>query len=460
MVVNTIREFLFKNSKKPLNIHCVGDAMVDEYYQVKVDRISPEFPMPIMTSAHDRPVRRPGGVANVAYQFKHFNVANTLVCLHDPKANKVFRQHGVFPCHWLDKEDIRPKLPIKRRFLDGNVQVKRWDIESPNCGLTRGQLFDAYDSHSKFVENHKMNPDVVVFSDYNKGFLSSDLNICFPETYKNAITIVDPKKGPLDKWRGCTVLKLNAKEARELTGYENWEAQAGVLMEQTECEAVVITFGGEKVGVLHSEGEFLFEPEGEVNVLSVVGAGDCFAAFFAMAMGHHFSVPEAVQIAYRAGSVYVQHSHNEPVCPAELAGEGITQPQYLAKRNFKLVFTNGCFDVLHKGHMETLKFAKSKGDKLVVAVNSDESVKRLKGDSRPVVPLEHRMAVLESLEFVDYVVSFDSDTPLSLIRMIEPDVLVKGGDYKKETIIGADLVKEVYTAPMIEGVSTSKLLAN
>lgn len=457
MVTDLVKDFLFKNSKKRLNIHCVGDAMVDEYYSVKVNRISPEFPMPIMTSPDEKAVKRPGGVANVAYQFKHFNVERTLICFSDSKSTKVFHQHGLYPFWNRFADDMRAKLPIKRRFLDGKVQVKRHDIEKPRCGLKIEQIDQFHEAYKVAVDKHGMRPDVVIFSDYDKGFFYPGAHVHFPGLYPGAKTIVDPKRGPVSRWKGCNVLKLNAAEAETLSGISGWQRQARYLKKELECEAVVITFGGEKV-VGITDDLFEFHPEEVVDVNSVVGAGDCFAAIFATAYGYGFSVPEAVRIAYRAGSVYVQSNMNRPVSPADLPYDRIVNPADLAKRDFKLVFTNGCFDILHQGHMETLKFAKSKGEKLVVAVNTDESVRRLKGGSRPVVPLEQRMAVLANLRHVDFVVPFGEDTPFQVIRNIKPDVLVKGGDYTPETIVGADAVPEVYVAPTVQGVSTSTLL--
>lgn len=450
-----IKEFLNRNRNKKLNIHCVGDAMVDEYYKVKVNRISPEFPMPIMTMLDDTPVSKPGGIANVAYQFKHFNVTHTLMCFPDKKADRVFNKHQIYRHHICD---IRAKLPLKKRFLDNGIQVHRLDVEIPNSGLSEDSIDFFHDSMISLINRTNMRPDVVIFSDYNKGFFY-DGSLHAPNLYPNAKTIVDPKKAPLSVWKGCTIFKPNTAEAEQLTGRKTWKEQAKHLQNELQCEAVVITASGDRVAGVWKDDFFCYMPNQSVSVNSSVGAGDCFGAFFAMAVGHEFTVPEAVEIAYKAGAVYVQHQMNSPVCPAELAEDGLVDPRDLVNRSFKLVFTNGCFDVLHKGHMETLKFAKSKGDKLVVAVNTDESVKRLKGESRPVVPLEHRMAVLASLKFVDYVVPFGKDTPLDVIKCIKPDVLVKGGEYDLENIIGADVVKEVHRAPMIEGVSTSRLLA-
>jgi D-beta-D-heptose 7-phosphate kinase/D-beta-D-heptose 1-phosphate adenosyltransferase len=451
-----IKEFLRRNRNKPLNIHCVGDAMVDEYYSVKVNRISPEFPMPIMHSSNQKPISRPGGVANVAYQFKHFNVTPTLICFPDSKADNVFNNHGVF--RWGHFCDIWSKLPVKKRYLDGHVQVKRWDVEAPLCKLKMGSINHWTKCLIEAVAKHGMRPDVVIMSDYDKGFFASDeYNVL--DAYRNFKTIVDPKNGPLSKWKGCSIFKPNAREAESLTGRRQWREQAKHIQNELECEAVVITASGDRVAGVWNKEFFCYTSDKKVEVDSTVGAGDCFCAFFAMAIGHGFSVPEAAEIAYNAGAIYVQHNMNKPVNPSDLIVDKFVEPDDLAKKDFKLVFTNGCFDVLHKGHMETLKFAKSKGNKLVVALNSDDSVRRLKGEGRPVVPLEHRMAVMAAIQYVDFVVSFDEDTPFNLIRRIKPDALVKGSEYDESKIIGADIVPEVYTAPMIEGVSTSKLLA-
>ncbi len=452
-----LQKFLQKNRQRRLNVHVLGDAMVDEYYEVKVNRISPEFPMPIMWSPTDDPVRRPGGAANVAYQFKNFNAVVLLYCLPDTNfADKVFRDHGVNR-RGPSLNHIGSTLPIKRRFLDGYTQITRHDIESPLCGVS-AEIIDLYtDSLCQLVVSYPKKPDVAIFSDYNKGFFASDEHDLL-DKYHNSITIVDPKKGPLRKWRGCDIFKPNAKEAFELSGKKKWREQAKHLQNELDCESVVITDGGKKVSGVWRDEFFCFKPDKSVEVESVIGAGDTFCVFLALAVGHGFTVPEAAEIAWNAGSVYVQNNLNRPIVPAELSPSGIVHGSDLASRDFKLVFTNGCFDLLHEGHLQTLRFAREKGDKLVVALNSDESVKRLKGDDRPIKPLSQRMAVVAALEMVDFVVSFEEDTPFEVIKVIQPDVLVKGDDYKKNEIIGADIVPEVFTAPMIPDLSTTVLI--
>jgi D-beta-D-heptose 7-phosphate kinase/D-beta-D-heptose 1-phosphate adenosyltransferase len=215
---------------------------------------------------------------------------------------------------------------------------------------------------------------------------------------------------------------------------------------------------------LGSEGEFTYAPKKKVVANSVVGAGDCFVAILALAYSHQMPIGDCIEVAFEAASVYVQKRYNEPITPYELLSHEdsisakFIKPEDLIGRNFSLCFTNGCFDVLHQGHIELLRFAKSTADKLVVEINTDESVVRLKGQDRPINSLESRMYMLSMFEFVDFIIPFDSDTPLDLIEMIHPEVLCKGGDYKPEDVVGADVVKDVRIFPYVEGKSTSNLI--
>jgi D-beta-D-heptose 7-phosphate kinase/D-beta-D-heptose 1-phosphate adenosyltransferase len=176
-----------------------------------------------------------------------------------------------------------------------------------------------------------------------------------------------------------------------------------------------------------------------------------------MSLALGLNILESAEIAWEAGVVYVKNKYNQPLHPNDFSTSKIVDPQFLTERNFKLVFTNGCFDILHAGHLESLKFAKFLGDKLVVAVNTDESVAENK-PGRPFVKLKDRMSLLASLEFVDYVVSFSEKTPLEILKTIRPDVVVKGSEYSKENIVGNDFIPEVVVCPMIEGLSTTNLI--
>lgn len=459
MSMEAITNFLFENRCKKLSVHCVGDAMIDEYYNVNVNRISPEFPMPIMLSEDDKPICRPGGAANVAYQLRHFNAWVELICNLDHRAFDLFKEHDVSYTYSATMARDK-KLPIKRRFLDNGIQVKRWDIEVKGHGVSEK---DYKFSMDYCIDQYKrMAPlaDIAILSDYDKGFFSDYYAHLWTTTLKQrgTKTIVDPKKGPINKWKFCTVFKPNAAEARELSGLTDHHAQCRFFKQTLDCEHVIITKSGEGLAGIWGKEYFEYTPEDKVYAESVIGAGDCFDAILALALGHGIHVVEAAQIAFEAGKIYVQNKMNRPIVPAELSKTRIVHPDDLASRDFKLVFTNGCFDILHAGHLQTLEFAKAKGDKLVVAINSDESVKQLKGDNRPIIPEDQRAKILASLRMVDFVVIFNELTPIEAIQKCEPDVLVKGGDYEIENIVGANVVKEVYTCPVVEGVSTTDLL--
>lgn len=447
--MDLLSDFLLKNRTKKLKIHCVGDAMIDQYIDVKVTRISPESPAIVMLSQSELYENKPGGAANVAYQFKNFNVDTLLVCWCDEIGKRVFDHHKIKFAHETISETC--SLPVKRRFLDDGVQIVRHDIESDFCGLNEESINFCVQQ----VEKHAAClPDVAILSDYNKGFFPDHNKVV--EFYKGTKTIVDPKKGPLSKWKGCTIFKPNCKEATELTGMSHWKDQSRYIQQELECESVVITFGGEKVAGITCGEYFEFKPNRSVVVESVVGAGDCFAAFFAMAIGHGFSVIEASEIAWNAGANYVKNKRNRPIVPAELSLSKIVNPSDLSNRDFEIVFTNGCFDFgLTSAHVKCFDFAKKQSDKLVVAINSDESVKRLKGEGRPILTFEERSEIVAALECVDFVVKFEEDTPIDVIKTIKPSLIVKGGDYKKHEVVGNEIC-EVKIFPYIDVMSTTE----
>jgi len=427
-----IEAFIRKDLSHTCQISVVGDVMLDEYYDVSVSRISPEFPIPVMRSQSDRCTRVPGGAANVALQFSKFNTHVFLTGI----------THDVMPLMPLKKItnhsplDCGLVIPVKKRFYQGDFPVARWDVEEPCYGQTSLWMFDDFELQRT---------EVTVFSDYNKGIFDKPW---YKRFLKDRLTIVDPKHD-LTRWEGCTILKPNSVEAAALTGEKDWKRQAEKLKKIVGCRDVVITQGSEGVVGITPAGFFEYRPSRKDEVNSVIGAGDCFIAFLAMAVAHGMSTYEAAIIAYEAGAVYVQSKHNRPLKPAELLAR---------KGGSQVVFTNGCFDLLHAGHIQTLEFAKDQGDLLVVGINSDESVRRLKGDSRPVNKLADRIRVLSAMKCVDCVVPFDADTPLDLIKYVRPDIIVKGGDYRAEEVVGHDLA-EVIIAPMLAGLSTTSLIA-
>jgi len=452
-----LAEFLKRNSdsSRPMFIHVIGDAILDEDYEVTSYRISPECPnINVLLSEESKPARRyPGGAANVCSQLKNFNTRPRLFSLIDAETRTLFVESGIK--WWGDLPLSGPHFnPRKRRFYENGVQVGcRWDIEKECYGLDDKLREFQAELFQKWLA-FQAEPDVIVFSDYDKGlFYNTGI---YPHIVEDIPTIVDPKNKPIERWQNCTIFKPNAKEALELSGLKDWRMQCDFFMEKLNCKAVVITQAG--VGVVGKiKDYFEYTPKNRVDPFQVIGAGDCFIAMLALAIAHEFEIEEAVEIAFKISSIYVQQPFRTMMAPAHL-GVKTVNPEFLRNRDFKLVFTNGCFDLIHTGHIETLKFAKSKGDRLVVGLNSDKSIKSLKGANRPIFSLEERVKILSSLEFVDFVVSFDEEEPERLIEQIRPDILVKGGDWKNRTLSGANYVDEVLFAPFVRGKSTSSII--
>jgi D-beta-D-heptose 7-phosphate kinase/D-beta-D-heptose 1-phosphate adenosyltransferase len=436
--------------------------MVDEYLNVSVNRISPEGPFPVLHSLDDVPVCKLGGCANVAAQFKYFNSSVKLGCLYDPRYNWLFRENQI-ECLYPSDESFF-SMPVKRRFLTSEgIQIIRHDIEPPLYGTTQSDIENAVNQVINNIKTKCSASTVIVLSDYSKGFFSKpDFN--YIEPFKNNITIVDPKDGDLSKWIGCTVFKLNAIEAERFTGLKNWKEQSVYLQNILQCKSVVITHSGGIVSGVYNKDYFCYEPKRMVKAKSSVGAGDAFVAVMSLSLGHGFEIPDAIEIAWNAGASYVQKGMNQPVSPADLSGK-IVNPLDLKLRDFGLVFTNGCYDLLHASHIKQLQYAKSEADKrrckLVVGVNSDKSVKQLKGDSRPVISLNDRMTTLSLLDCIDFVVSFDEVTPEQIIKVIVPNYICKGGDYvSKSEIVGCSIVGEdnVILTPKFDLPSTTDII--
>jgi len=446
-----IKKFLEKDLENKISINVIGDPMVDEWYDVAVDRISPEFPIPVYKSVSQVPVSGmlPGGAANVAYQFKHFNVDLQLITLLSSLSQVVFDSRGIKTglCKIVDNMF----MPVKKRIYSQDIPLTRWDFERENFGLD--------DIKKHLLDLEIPDSDLNIFSDYNKGIFSYPW---FRKYFKNSKSIVDPKNENIDIWQDCSVFKPNMLEARQLSEKKNWKDQVDFFINSIKCDSVVITQGANGV-VGKNEDYFEFRPENNnIKPQSVIGAGDCFVCFMSMALVRGFTLQEATQIAYIAGSIYVQRKMNRPISPAELiayAGNKIVDcPKILAKRNFKLAFTNGCFDMFHAGHVSSLEFASKQGDKLCVAINSDESIRRIKGTSRPIIPLAERVKLLQSLEVVDFIIVFDENDPYQIIKDTNPDVLVKGSEYEDKLVVGRDLVKDVRFAPNYPGFSTTNII--
>lgn len=444
-----MNELLERQFDRRPRVAVAGDSMLDEYYEVSADRISPEFPIPVMLSPDGLPFKVAlGGAANVCAQFKNFNFDVDLFSL----TNETIKRIG---SSWIGMDGcvFSKRIPLKRRFYNGDFPLCRMDVEASGYGLSAEDMKKIQDIiFGRLLESR---PDVIVFSDYGKGIFGGVSGLP-GRVDSSIITIVDPKDGPLDKWRGCTIIKPNSKEAKKLTGSDDWREQCLILMEHTGCQAAVITREGSGVVGNVMGSEFEYVPESPTEAVSVIGAGDCFVALLAMCMAHSVDIRRAVEVAFKGCSTYVTRPFNAPISPVDLETGKIISSSSLVGRDYSLAFTNGCFDIIHPGHVALLEFAKSKAERLVVAVNSDQSVMRQGKPHALVHDQASRMRVLASIGCVDYVVGFDEDTPLGLLERLKPEVLVKGSDWPNP--VGAEHAGEVCIFDKVGGHSTTGII--
>lgn len=457
--MSNLLDFVNSQPEREYCVAVVGDAMIDQYYDVSVKGVSPEFPIPVMACADDKPIERPGGAANVAYQFSHFPYDARLISVLDDEARASIDRCGVDTSMSIQ---MCGRNPRKKRLYSSGFPLCRFDLEAPDYGLDPESMASVSADAWEALEAVDFN--AVVFSDYGKGLLAKVRN---ESLRRFPISIVDPKLGDIRRWRGCTIFKPNESEALRLSGQPTVSEAGLALVSMLDCN-VVVTRAGKGVSVFRpGEPEaFVGRPSSQAQVESVIGAGDCFVAFMTMALCRGYDICSAVAVAYEAGSMYVRNKHNQPLSAAHIRRsldpcscklvEGDIQ-EFFSNRDYRLVFTNGCFDFLHPGHVQSLRVAKSHGDRLVVAVNTDESVSRLK-PGRPLQNLHERIAMLAACEHVDYVVVFDEDSPEKVIRQIMPDAVAKGDEYAESSIVGSGIVPEIIRVPMLPNYSTTRLL--
>lgn len=432
--------FNLKNKK----IAVIGDSIIDEYFFVNAERVSPEFPIPVLQRESSFPDKTLlGGAGNVCYQFLNFKKEIFYFGLVDLDFYNLLSNFNFINCESCCLLPNYSKVSRKKRFYQNNFPLCRIDIESKNYNLSKQDL-NLF--QNKICESlKKYNFDVVIFSDYDKGIFNQfEIKKYFNSLGENTLKIVDPKKGPISKWHGCDLIKPNYKEACQLTGKENWKDQIDYIKKNTDSDMVVITLEGK--GVVGCLGQELFEyyPSKNTSATSVIGAGDCFISLLCCGLVSDYSLNKSIELAFKGSSIYVNNKFNDPINPFDLED--------------KVVFTSGIFDLLHNGHLNSLRESKKLGNKLIVGINSDYSTKRLKGEKRPINNQEIRKKMLESLKFVDDVFIFEEDTPYELIKKIRPDIIVKGSDYLEEDVVGKDLA-EVVIIKNLPGFSTTSIIS-
>ncbi|MEX2124415.1 MAG: bifunctional D-glycero-beta-D-manno-heptose-7-phosphate kinase/D-glycero-beta-D-manno-heptose 1-phosphate adenylyltransferase HldE [Woeseia sp.] len=452
-----------------------GDVMLDRYLFGGTTRISPEAPVPVV---HVRKSDdRPGGAANVAVNLASLGVKTTLLGVvgEDEEAGKlrsVLERHGI-GCHF-SSSGSRPTI-TKTRVQSRGQQLIRLDREEPTGGSACPSLVKPLTAALQGV-------DAVVLSDYGKGALNDVAEMIAACRSVDIPVFVDPKGRDFGKYRGATVITPNQSEFEAVAGCpesdQDMVQRARSMLDELELDALLVTRSEKGMLLVEAGEEPVFLSTHAREVYDVTGAGDTVIATLAAAHASGTDFQSAAGLANLAAGLVVRKIGAASVTPSELrvalhrrgqGGRGLVSKFELLslieeakERGEIIVMTNGCFDVLHAGHVAYLEEAKSLGDRLIVAVNDDDSVRRLKGAGRPVNELADRMAVLAGLASVDWVVPFSEDTPARLIADLMPDILVKGGDYKAEDIAGArDVLAnggEVRVLSFREGHSSSRII--
>ena len=460
----------------------VGDLMLDRYIWGEVERISPEAPVPVVRCGHR--TERPGGAANVAMNLVGLGAGATLFgfCGDDADAlvlEKSLREAGVEIA--LTAVSTHPTTS-KLRVLSGKQQMLRLDTEQ-----TDGYPAEAYADLIGKVDAALATAHAVVLSDYAKGVLTEEVcqQVIRAASRRGIPVLVDPKQRDFTRYRGATTICPNLTELSTAVGVplQNLDAllAAGqALVSQLDLQCLIATMSEKGIAVLREHSRFV-APAAARQVFDVSGAGDTVIATVALAAASRLEMETAAQLANVTAGIVVGKVGTVPVERDELlsslmpeielhAQEKVLTPEQLKLRaaawrsaGESVVFTNGCFDLLHIGHITLLEDARREGDRLVVAINSDASVCWLKGPTRPIVGERERARILAALAAVDAVIVFDDPTPLRLIEALRPDVIVKGGDYREETVVGAEQVRSwggrVKIVPTVEGFSTTKLIA-
>ncbi len=448
--------------------------MLDQYLFGAADRISPEAPVPVV-HVHDTD-DRPGGAANVAVNLASLGIATNLIGVvgRDAPADtltKILEERGI-ACDFEHLDD-RPTI-TKMRVQSRGQQLIRLDQEK--AAALKG------DRLAWLLSAALKGAGAVILSDYGKGALTDVASMIEACRKAGVASLVDPKGTDFARYRGATLITPNQSEFEAVAGVCNTDEElverGRAMIEDLSLDALLVTRSEKGMMLLEEGAEPLFLSTQAREVYDVTGAGDTVIATIAAALAAGTSLPDAAALANLAAGLVVRKIGVATVTPSEMrvalhqrgqGGRGLVQCDELVslldetrQRGERIVMTNGCFDILHAGHVSYLEEAKSLGDRLVVAVNDDESVKRLKGETRPINALEDRMLVLAGLAAVDWVVPFSEDTPAELIAAARPDVLVKGGDYKPEEIAGGATVLEnggeVRVLAFRDGHSTTRIV--
>jgi len=455
----------------------IGDLMIDHYLWGNCSRISPEAPVQVVDIKKETTVL--GGAGNVVNNLRALgaNVTVMSVIGNDEVASELSMMLDNLGCERFLILDDKRKTTKKSRIIASHQQVVRYDRESKN----------EIDMESEKSLNIKVfetihEYDLVILSDYGKGVLTETLvnRIIFAANGANIKVLIDPKGDDYSKYKGAYLLTPNKAEATLATGIDIIDDSSLMvalkkLRDVADLSIPMITLSEDGIAILVDE-KIIKKPTVAREVYDVTGAGDTVIASLGYSLAKNDNIEKSVEFANLAAGVvvgklgsatatideieeYKSTLHKSSIESHIKTFDEITSiVDRLKGKGKKIVFTNGCFDILHRGHVSYLDVAKSFGDVLILGLNSDDSVRRLKGDSRPINNQEDRGFILAALESVDYVVNFYEDTPYELIKLIKPDVLVKGADYEDKEVVGSDIAGEVRLVTFIDGKSTTSTI--
>jgi len=452
----------------------VGDVMLDRYWHGPSHRISPEAPVPVVRV--DQIEDRPGGAGNVALNIAALGAPAWLVGVtgEDEAAEILQRRLNAAGVYCAFQGHPEQPTITKLRVLSRHQQLLRVDFEEPFA--TDGDAL--LDTVNGLLDKVR----VVILSDYGKGALVNHQALIKAARERNLPVLADPKGKDFSIYRGATLITPNLSEFEAVVGTCSSEQELVdkglALIEELNLEALLVTRSEQGMTLLRQGEAALHLPARAREVFDVTGAGDTVISTVATALAAGESLPNAVGLANLAAGIVIGKVGTAAISAPELrraiqheqgAGLGVLSADQLLvavedarAHGERIVFTNGCFDIIHAGHVGYLEEARSQGDRLIVAINDDASVTRLKGPGRPINAVERRMTVLAGLGAVDWVVSFSEDTPEELLKQLRPDVLVKGGDYGIDQVVGAPIVQayggEVKVLKFVDSCSTTAIV--
>ena len=462
-------------SKKVL---VIGDLMIDHYLWGSCERISPEAPVQVVDIKKESTVL--GGAGNVVNNLRALNMDVTVMSVtgDDEVAEELIQMlDNLGSDHFLIMDENR-QTSKKSRIIASHQQVVRYDKESKetiNYEYEQALVYKIFETINQY--------DIVILSDYGKGVLTDSLisKVIFAASGCDTKVLVDPKGEDFTRYRGAYLLTPNKSEAQKATDIVIKDDASllealKTLRNNASLAVPMITLSEDGIAILDENDKVIKKPTVAREVFDVTGAGDTVISALAYGISNEMSMDKALEFANLAAGVvvgklgsttasleeieeYKSSLHKSSIESHIKTFDEIEKTvERLKAKGKKIVFTNGCFDILHRGHASYLDVAKSFGDVLILGLNSDESVRRLKGPSRPINTQEDRGFLLAALESVDYVVNFSEDTPYELIKIVQPDILVKGADYEGKEVVGSDIAKEVKLVTFIEGKSTTSTI--